>query len=145
VSDPFRHRTSVEVRFRDLDAFGHVNNAVITSYVEHGRIRYLRDVLEFAPVGGMPMILASITVDYVSPVLFGEVIEIATRVDWIGTRSLKMSHALTSRDGREVARATDVLVAYDYAAASSMPVPDEWREMLERHEGRPLARVPVEA
>jgi acyl-CoA thioester hydrolase len=60
VSDEFRHRTSVEERFRDLDAFGHVNNAVITSYAEHGRIRYLRDVLDVEPVGLMPLILAMI-------------------------------------------------------------------------------------
>lgn len=145
MSDEFRHRTSVEVRFRDLDAFGHVNNAVITSYIEHGRIRYLRDVLEFAPVGNMPMILASITVDYLSPVLYGEVIEVASRVDWIGNTSLHMSHALAAGDRREVARASDVLVAYDYSAARPMPIPADWRAMLERHEGHELARVPVEA
>ena len=45
VSDDFRHRTRVEVRFRDIDAFGHVNNAVVSSYVEQARIRYLVDVL----------------------------------------------------------------------------------------------------
>jgi len=141
VTDEFHHRTRVEVRFRDLDAFGHVNNAVTTSYVEHGRIRYLRDVLGFSPVGEMPMILAMIQVDYARPIYFGEFVDVASRVDWIGTTSLAMSHRLTAgEDAHEVARATSVLVAYDYAESKPMPVPQEWRSTLTEYEGRDLAR-----
>ena len=141
MTDEYRHRTRVEVRFRDLDTFGHVNNAVTTSYVEHGRIRYLRDVLGFSPVGEMPMILAMIQVDYVTPIYFGEYVEVASRVDWIGTTSLAMSHRLTAgEDAHEVARANSVLVAYDYAESKPMPVPPEWRSTLTEYEGRDLAR-----
>jgi len=141
VTDEFRHRTRVEVRFRDLDAFGHVNNAVTTSYVEHGRIRYLRDVLGFSPVGEMPMILAMIQVDYVTPIYFGESVDVASRVDWIGTTSLAMSHRPPAGDdAHEVGRATSVLVAYDYVESKPMPVPQEWRSTLTAYEGRDLAR-----
>ena len=141
MTDEFRHRTRLEVRFRDLDAFGHVNNAVTTSYVEHGRIRYLRDVLGFSPVGEMPMILAMIQVDYVTPIYFGESVDVASRVDWIGTTSLAMSHRLTAGDDEhEVARATSVLVAYDYAESKPMAVPQDWRDRLTTHEGRDLFR-----
>jgi acyl-CoA thioester hydrolase len=144
VTDEFRHRTRVEVRFRDLDAFGHVNNAVTTSYVEHGRIRYLRDVLGLEPPGSMSMILAMIQVDYVAPIFYGETVEVASRVDWVGRTSLAMSHLLTdSEDAHELARATSVLVAYDYPAARPMPVPDQWRTVLAAHEGRDLARPVV--
>lgn len=141
MTDEFHHRTHVEVRFRDLDTFGHVNNAVTTSYVEHGRIRYLRDVLGFSPVGEMPMILAMIQVDYVTPIFYGEEVEIASRVDWIGTTSLGMSHRLTAgEDGHEAARATSVLVAYDYSQSRPMALPEEWRTTLAAHEGRELVR-----
>ncbi len=140
VTDEFRHRTRVEVRFRDLDAFGHVNNAVTTSYVEHGRITYFRDVLDVDPVGVMPLILAMIRVTYTTPIFFGDTIEIASRVDWIGDTSLAMSHHLASRHGHEVANAEAVLVAYDYATARPMPVPDGWRAVLTAHEGRDLAQ-----
>ena len=144
MTDEFRHRTRVEVRFRDLDAFGHVNNAVTTSYVEHGRIRYLRDVLGLEPPGSMAMIMAMIKVDYVTPIFYGETIEVASRVDWIGRSSLAMSHRLTdSEDAHELARATSVLVAYDYSAARPMPVPDDWRATLTAHEGRDLTRPAV--
>jgi len=140
VTDDFRHRTRLEVRFRDIDAFGHVNNAVTSTYVEQARVRYLRDVLAVEPVGLMPLILAMIKIDYVSPILFDDTVEVGSRVDWIGTSSIAMSHGLRADDGRELARASSVLVTYDYDQARPMPVPDGWRETLAAHEGRALER-----
>ena len=138
---PFRHHTSVEVRFRDLDAMRHVNNAVYMTYFEHARLRYLRDVIGISTIKKLAMVLATISCDYVSPVHMGEDLEIATRVDWIGRSSLGMSHiARTIRDDREVARATSVLVTYDYATESPRPVNDEWRAALTEFEGRALER-----
>ena len=144
MTDEFRHHTPVEVRFRDLDAFGHVNNAVTTSYVEHGRIRYLVDVLGFEPTQLFPLILAMIKVDYRAPIFFGETVNVASRVDWVGATSLAMSHRLTaSPDDHHVAEATSVLVAYDYDRAEPMAVPEAWRTSLADHEGRDLARAAV--
>jgi acyl-CoA thioester hydrolase len=139
VSDAFRHRTRVEVRFRDIDAFGHVNNAVVSSYVEQARVRYLVEVLDVDPVGRMPLILANINIDYLSPILFDDPVEIGSRVDWLGSTSIAMSH-LVKAEERELARSTSVLVVYDYEQARPMPVPDDWREAFIAHEGRPLAR-----
>ena len=62
MTDEFRHRTRLEVRFRDVDAFGHVNNAVFLSYIEQGRIRYLARALQLpitlTDVEELPLILA---------------------------------------------------------------------------------------
>jgi acyl-CoA thioester hydrolase len=141
VTDDFRHRTRVDVRFRDIDAFGHVNNAVVSTYVELARIRYLVDVLQVEPVGVMPLILAHISIDYRSPILFEDTVEIGSRVDWLGTTSIGMSHALTAAaDGRELARSASVLVTYDYEQGRPMPVPDGWREALRAYEGHALER-----
>ena len=146
MSDDFRHRTRVEVRFRDIDAFGHVNNAVVSSYVELARVRYLVDVLQVEPIGLMPLILAHISIDYRSPIFFHDRVEIGTRVDWLGTSSIGMSHALTAAgDGRALADSTAVLVAYDYEQSRPMPVPDEWRQALGSYEGHTLDRPVVTA
>lgn len=141
MTDEFRHRTRVEVRFRDLDAFGHVNNAVVSTYVEQARVAYLREVLDVDPVGRMPLILAMIRVDYESPIFLGDTVEVGSRVDWLGRTSIAMSHRLDAReDGRQLARATSVLVTYDYDQARPMPVPDAWRAALTAREGRALER-----
>lgn len=141
----FRHRTSCEVRFRDLDAFGHVNNAVFSTYVELARIRYLLDVLQpERPFERMPLILAHLAIDFRSPIQFGEAVVIETRVTEVGRSSFAMRHRMTA-DGRLAAELETVLVAYDYATARPMPVPDAWRERLAAHEGRSLDRQRTDA
>jgi acyl-CoA thioester hydrolase len=143
VSDDYRHRTPVQVRFRDIDAFGHVNNSVVSSYVEQARVTYLRDVLGLDPVGPedrMPLILAMIRLDYRSPIFLDDRVEVGSRVDWVGRTSFHMSHHLEQQAGRELATAASVLVTYDYESARPMPVPDDWRTTLAAHEGRELER-----
>ena len=136
----FRHRTTLQVRFRDTDAFGHVNNAVFSSYVELARIRYLLDALQ--PDRGfdrMPLILARAEIDFRSPIQFEEEVVVETRVDHIGRSSFAMSHRMRAgTEGRLVGEVATVLVAYDYGAARPMPVPDEWRRRLAAYEGRAL-------
>ena len=139
--DEFRHRTRLEVRLGDLDPFGHVNNAVIATYVEHGRVLYLRDVLGTGvdPVT-MPFILAMLKIDYLSQVMFSDTVEVGSRVDWIGRTSIGMSHLLINQEARELARSEAVLVAFDYDVEKPMPVSDSWRAIMAAHEGRPLVR-----
>ena len=135
----FRHRTSLQVRFRDTDAFAHVNNAVFASYAELARIRYLLDVLRpESPFDRMPLILARLELDFRSPILFGEEVTIETRVDRVGRTSFAMSHRMIAGEGRLAAEVTSVLVAYDYDAARPMPVPDAWRASFAAFEERPL-------
>ena len=137
--DEFRHRTRLEVRLGDLDPFGHVNNAVIATYVEQGRVLYLRDVLGTGvdPVS-MPFILAMLQIDYLSQVMFNDTVEVGSRVDWIGRTSIGMSHLLINQETRELARSEAVLVAFDYDVEKPMRVPDDWRATLVAHEGRSL-------
>ena len=137
--DEFRHRTRLEVRLGDLDPFGHVNNAVIATYVEQGRVLYLRDVLGTGadPVS-MPFILAMLQIDYLSQVMFNDSVEVGSRVDWIGRTSIGMSHLLINQDGRELAQSDTVLVAFDYDVEKPMRVPDDWRALLVAQEGRSL-------
>jgi acyl-CoA thioester hydrolase len=138
VTDDFRHRTTLQVRFRDIDAFGHVNNAVFFSYVEQARIRYLLDVLEAGTsFDRMPLILARVELDYRSPIFFDEEVTVATRIERVGRTSFGMTHRMTAGpDARLVGDVQSVLVTYNYAAAEPIPVPDEWRRRFAHHEGR---------
>lgn len=139
MSDDFRHRTRLEVRFRDIDAFRHVNNAAFFTYLEQARVRYLIDVLKVEAVERLPLILAGVQIDFRSPILFGQEVEIGTRVDWIGNSSFSMSHAMTA-NGRPAAEARTVLLSYDYQTERPIRVPDTWREAFAAWEGRDLKR-----
>ena len=147
MTDSFRHRTRLEVRFRDIDAFGHVNNAAFVTYLEQARIRYLVDILDVETPQRLPLILAALQVDFRAPILFGHEVEIGTRVDWIGNTSLSLSHRMTAGLGaqageRLAAEAETVLVAYDYTTERPIRVPDDWRAAFTAFEGRGLERAP---
>ncbi len=145
MTDSFRHHTRVEVRFRDIDAFGHVNNSAFVTYIEQARVRFLIDTLDVDVIQSLPIILAALHVDFRAPILFGQEIEIGTRVDWIGNTSFSVLHEMHARaedeaSARVVAEASTVLVAYDYATEQPIPVPDAWRTAFAAHEGRSLER-----
>jgi acyl-CoA thioester hydrolase len=91
------------------------------------------------------MILAEIRVTYRSPAFYGETITVETRVERIGRTSFGMVHRLTAPESRYgparlIAVADSVLVSYDYQQERPIPVPDEWREAMERFEGRDFSR-----
>jgi acyl-CoA thioester hydrolase len=125
-----------EVEFRDIDSGGHVNNSVYLTYLETARIKYLIDVLGPDFASEIALILARIAVDFRSPAFFPEKLEIGARVTRIGTTSFEMEHEIRGGDGRLVAEASSVLVAFDYEANAPMTVPDDWRARLDAYAER---------
>jgi acyl-CoA thioester hydrolase len=137
--DGFRFVHAQEVTFRDLDVFGHVNNAVYLTYLENARIGYLREVLSIESFEDLLMILAKVRIDFRSRASLGEVLEIGARVSRIGTKSFDLDHEVRGPDGRLVAVASTTLVTFDYRGDTTMPVPDLWRERIESFEAKDFA------
>ena len=126
----FPYVVEIEVAFRDLDAMGHVNNAVYLSYLETARINFIVDLLELKGLGELPIILAEATVTYKSPALFGERLIIGCGISRFGGKSFDMVHRVEAGDGRLVALSHTVLVTYDYAAGATMPVPEQLKRRV---------------
>jgi acyl-CoA thioester hydrolase len=97
------------------------------------------EVLGLDSLEEIAVIVASISIDFRSPALFGDKLEIGARVSRVGTKSLDMEHELRAADGRLVAEATSVLVAFDYDRRETVPVPPEWRERIEAFEATKVA------
>ena len=127
--DGYRYVYAQEVAFRDLDAFGHVNNGVYLTYIENARIGYAQDVIGIESLEGLLMIVASVKIDFRSRANLGDTLEIGARTTRVGTKSFDLEHEITA-DGRVVAEGKSVLVSYDYELAQSVPVPDALRERL---------------
>jgi acyl-CoA thioester hydrolase len=136
----YRYTHAREVEFRDVDAAGHVNNAVYLTYIETARIDYLREILGLETVDELAVIVANVNIDFRSPSYFGERLEVGARVPRIGRKSFEMEHEVWA-DGRLVAQATSVLVAYDYALGATVEVPEDWRSKLEGYETRSPAQT----
>jgi acyl-CoA thioester hydrolase len=146
LSGDFGHCVSVEVRFADTDAMGHVNNAVYLTYCEMARIRYWTDVTG-EPVaagheGAESLILAEAKITYRAPVFHTEIVTVESRATHIGRSSFLLEHRLTAcpPDGspRLVAVSSSTMVRYDYATERSVPISESMIEALETFEGRQL-------
>jgi acyl-CoA thioester hydrolase len=131
----FRFSTTAEVRWRDLDPMGHVNNAVYFTYLEQARIHYLRELgLVPSDPSGIGFILAEASCQFESPLQLGERVIIRTRVSQLRNSSFVFEYRAEAEDGRLVATARTVQVCYDYQAGRPIPVPDEWRESVTDYE-----------
>jgi acyl-CoA thioester hydrolase len=135
----FRFVHAQEVTFRDLDVFGHVNNAVYLTYIENARLGYLREALGVESLEDLLVILAKVRIDFRSRASLGEVLEIGARVSRIGTKSLDVDHEVRGPDARLVAVASTTLVTFDYRGDTTMPVPDLWRERIQSFEAKDFA------
>jgi acyl-CoA thioester hydrolase len=124
---PFVHREVV--RYRDADAFGHVNNAVYLTYLEQARNAYLRALGLVTRVADITMILGRCEIDYRAQLDVDETVEIGVRPSRLGTKSFELEYELRAGD-RVVAEARTVLVGFDYARGESIEIPPRWRELL---------------
>jgi acyl-CoA thioester hydrolase len=118
-----------QVRFRDLDPMGHVNNAVFLTYIEQARVAFFAEVGAATGLEEMNLIVARVEIDFIAPVRFGQEVEISVRASRFGTKSFDFEYVLRV-DGESVAEAKSVQVAYDYERREPVPVPEEWRERL---------------
>ena len=121
----------LDVRFRDCDAMGHVNNAVFFTYLEQCRLSFWRHLTGAAsPRAGV--IVARAECDYRAPAFFGDVLEVRLDVGDIGRSSFVLVYeVVNATSGGRVAEGRTVMVSYDYTAGRSVPIPAPARELLE--------------
>jgi acyl-CoA thioester hydrolase len=137
----FRFRLQLQARFRDCDLFGHVNNAVFFTYMEEARWAYWRELTgDFAHDRLPGLILARAECEFIRPVKPGQRLEIWIGATKIGRTSVTIGCEMLDERDQPVATGTVVMVAYDYAAAKPIPIPDWARARIEEYEGRQLSR-----
>ena len=128
------YTTEIDVRFRDIDAMGHVNNAVYATYIEQARTEYFRDVLD-ADISALATVLASLSVDFRRPVeLTDGTVSVEIAISELGTSSVTMTHEIRTGD-ELVAEADATLVSLDPDSGEPAPIPDEHRSTIESYHG----------
>ena len=118
-------RTTIQVRYSDTDAMGHISSGSYIAFMEVGRLDLFREILRLTGVD-LLTVLARITIDYVSEARFDDHIEVMTWVERVGTRSLTIGQRVLAND-QPAATGTVVNVAFDSATRSSVPLPAGWQ------------------
>ena len=137
-SELFHCFTPVKIRFRDLDAFGHVNNAVYFTFMELARVDYFTQIGVLKP-GTFPspfFIIAEATCQFKAPIDMETPLVIQTRVSRLGNSSFDMEYRFVDESSSAVlATGRTVQVTFDYTVGRSVPLPDDWRTAIIQLEG----------
>jgi acyl-CoA thioester hydrolase len=130
------HEKRIEIRWRDIDDFGHVNNAVYLTYLEEARDEWLARTLgESGDIWGF--VLARVTIDFRTELKQADdLVVVRCALQRIGTSSIGTREEILTLDGRLAADAESVLVARDSASGSSRPLTDGERAAFEREAGK---------
>lgn len=126
------HEKRVEIRWRDMDAFGHVNNAVYLTYLEEVRDEWLASVL--GPGGGLSdFVLARVAIDFRRELRQQDDAVLARcQLERIGTSSVRTREEVRCLDGTLAAEAEAVLVARKPDGGGSRPLTAGERAAFER-------------
>ncbi|MCF8259127.1 MAG: acyl-CoA thioesterase [Flavobacteriales bacterium] len=125
----FQANVDVQLRFRDLDMLGHVNNAVYLSWMELGRMAFSDALWPFIDWKKEGFILAHVSIDYLEPVYLTDKVKVYMRVGKVGTKSVHLECVITKDDGkgeRPAAKGLNVIVGFDYVENRSMNLPEKW-------------------
>ncbi|WP_254768357.1 acyl-CoA thioesterase [Salinilacihabitans rarus] len=130
----YTYAVDVDVRLRDIDFMGHVNNAVYATYLEQARAAFFEDVIGESLVTA-DTVLANLEIDYRRPIDADESVTVALGVPEPGTSSLPMEYEVRA-DGERAATARTVQVIVDRETGRSREMPPEWRDRIRAHRER---------
>ena len=119
-----------QVIFRDVDAFGHVNNAVYLTYFEWARAQmwFALNGLEGVPTD-IGFIVARAEVDFILQIAM-EPIEIRVRISEMRNTSFDTVYEIRLADGRLAATGKVVVVLFDWENQRKKPISDELRRKV---------------
>jgi len=124
----------ITVRWGDMDAYGHVNNAVFSTYFETARMKFFEsvDIFERRENERHAPAIVSVTLNFRQQVHYPANLEAGIRCIKVGTKSFTLEHQLF-RAGTDsvVADGTSVIAWVDYAAGAAIPIPTQLRAALE--------------
>ncbi len=126
----------IQIRFRDTDAMGHVNNAVYITYFEMVRIKLFKEIFgwdsSYRMLNTAPVIAAMNSCNYRVPLFIGTKVKAQCCVSKIGKKSFTIFTEIIGEDGTVYADGQTVIVFYDYSLEKSIDIPQKYRTALER-------------
>lgn len=128
----------IEIRWRDVDAYGHVNNAVYLNYLEEARDAWVQAVLGAVSGSTWDFVLARVEIDFRAELTQDDgAVIVRCTLDRIGNSSVGTREEVRKQDGTISAEARSVVVARDPGTGRSRPLTDAEREALEAEQATP--------
>src|SRR5579859_1930755 len=132
MNEPERvHEKTIEIRWRDMDAVGHVNNAVYLNYLEETRDEWVDLALAGSGSSG-DFVIARVAIDFRRELRQSDdSVVVSCKLVRVGRSSIVTQESIRTRSGELAAEAEAVMVARDAATGRSRPLTEHERAKLE--------------
>ena len=144
ITEPtFKHSMPAQIRFSDVDQFGHVNNSVYFSLYDLAKTTYVKDVLlgrmKWNEVG---IVVANINANFMSPIFFMDNVNIETTTIELGNKSFTLlQRAVDSQTVQVKCECRTIMVVYDLKTQTPMQMPIEYKQAICDFEERSLEEL----
>ncbi|MDE6282598.1 MAG: acyl-CoA thioesterase [Muribaculaceae bacterium] len=135
---PFHFSLDAQLRFNDVDIFGHINNSVYLQLFDLAKVRYFEAVLG-GPVDWheATVVVVNINASFYSPAYFDEPLRVVTTVGKISVHSFVLEQRIYNTETGDVkSTASTVMAGFDPSTATGIPVPEKWVKSLMDFENR---------
>lgn len=131
----FHHQMPAQLRFSDVDSFGHINNTVYFQLFDMCKADYFRETIGGHIFEGCGLVVVHVEADFVAPIYFPDEIAIRTAVTHIGTKSITLyQEAFNVRTNETKCLCETVMVMMDTNKMCSMNISDDFREKFREKE-----------
>ena len=129
----FKHSLPVQIRFSDVDQFGHMNNSVYFSLYDLAKTTYLRDVMGGEELNGqdVAMVVANVNANFYAPVFFNDDLVIQTTTVHLGHKSFTLFQRAVNLAKQEVkCECRTVMVGYNMRTMQAELIPEKWKQSI---------------
>jgi acyl-CoA thioester hydrolase len=121
----------IQVRFSDLDCYGHVNNAVYLSYLEVARVQLVHDMFLEDMKKNIQYLLVRADLRYILPITLADKVFVHCWFSEIGKVRFKASYSLHNGEGKIFAEGYTEHALFNANTLRPMRIPKEWQEFAE--------------
>ena len=138
----FKHSMPAQIRFSDVDQFGHVNNSVYFQLYDLAKTTYFKDVMGMTEWNDVVVVVANINANFLMPIFFSDSIEIETTTIQLGNKSFTLlQRAVVKGSGEVKCECRTTLVMYDLLTKDPTPIPDHYKNAICEFEGKTLEEL----
>lgn len=119
----------IEVRFADLDMYGHVNSTTFFTYMETARVKLFMETFQELTKKGVLLVVANAECNYKREIFLTDKVIVTVSVDKIGNTSFDLKYNIHNGEGKVFAVGKTTLVAIDAKAKAPVSLPEEIVEM----------------
>jgi acyl-CoA thioester hydrolase len=125
--------TPIQMRFNDIDGFGHVNNSVYNEYLDCGRVDYLNQIPGIDFLSGIErLVVVHIETDFLRPSFLGDELAVHTQIDKIGEKSITMTQTIIGTKNEVKLKSRSVMSTFNIDDNTSFILPENWVFALEK-------------